>query len=76
MFRFCSTEQLFIYELWVQTFFVLLYAVIFVVGVGGNLAVLTVVLGNKHMRTNTNLYLLNLAIADIVMCLGNLEQGI
>ena len=66
--------QLFIYEGWVQAIFILLYAVIFVVGVGGNLVVLAVVLGNKHMRTTTNLYLLNLAVADIVMCLGELKQ--
>ena len=66
--------QLFIYEGWVQAIFILLYAVIFVVGVGGNLVVLAVVLGNKHMRTTTNLYLLNLAVADIVMCLGKLKQ--
>ena len=76
LFRFCSTGQLFIYEVWVQTLFVLLYAVVFVVGVGGNLVVLAVVLGNPHMRTTTNLYLLNLAIADILMCLGILERKI
>ena len=74
LFRFCSMGQLFIYEGWVQAIFILLYAVIFVVGVGGNLVVLAVVLGNKHMRTTTNLYLLNLAVADIVMCLGKLKQ--
>ena len=37
LFRFCSMGQLFIYEGWVQAIFILLYAVIFVVGVGGNL---------------------------------------
>ena len=68
--------QLFIYEGWVQAIFILLYAVIFVVGVGGNLVVLAVVLGNPHMRTTTNLYLLNLAVADIVMCLGELKQTV
>ena len=68
--------QLFIYDSWVQAIFILLYAVIFVVGVGGNLVVLAVVLGNPHMRTTTNLYLLNLAVADIVMCLGKLKHFI
>ena len=36
-----------------------------VVGVLGNLATCLVILNNEYMRTATNVYLLNLAIADI-----------
>ena len=65
----CSFEdQLYIVEPRVQTVFISLYVIIFVLGVGGNLAVLAVVLGNKHMRTPINLYLVNLAAADLIMC--------
>ena len=44
---------------------------IFLLGVGENTSVLLVVLSNKHMQTTTNLYLVNMAAADILMCLGN-----
>jgi hypothetical protein len=36
-----------------------------VLGVMGNLATCLVILNNEYMRTPTNVYLLNLAIADI-----------
>ena len=65
----CSFEtQLYIFDPRVQAVFIGLYVIIFVVGVGGNLAVLAVVLGNKHMRTPINLYLVNLAAADLIIC--------
>ena len=65
----CSFKiQMYIFEPWVKAVFISLYVIIFVVGVGGNLAVLAVVLGNKHMRTPINLYLVNLAAADLIMC--------
>ena len=63
----CRNEQLYFYEHWVQVIFFCLYAAIFMVGVGGNLVVIGVILGNKHMRTTINLYLLNLATSDIVI---------
>ena len=46
------------------------YSIIFTVGVTGNMIVLVVVLSNKHMRTTTNIYLVNLSASDIFMCLG------
>ena len=65
----CSFKiQMYIFDPWVKAVFISLYVIIFVVGVGGNLAVLAVVLGNKHMRTPINLYLVNLAAADLIMC--------
>ena len=46
------------------------YVIIFLVGLVGNLVVLVVMLSNPHMRTTTNIYLVNLSAADILMCLG------
>ena len=63
----CSNEQLYFHDHWVQVVFFCLYAAIFIFGVGGNLVVIGVILGNKHMRTTINLYLLNLATSDIIM---------
>ena len=70
--RYCDIDkmcrsQLYFHEHWVQVIFFCLYATIFVVGVAGNLAVLCVILRNKHMRTTINLYLLNLSTSDIIM---------
>ena len=39
------------------------------VGVSGNLLVLVAVLANKQMQSITNMYIVNLSIADILMCL-------
>ena len=60
-------DQLYINEPWVQAIFISLYMAIFLVGVAGNLLVIGVILGNKHMWTTINLYLLNLAASDIIM---------
>ena len=49
-----------------------IYAFIFVTGVLGNAVTLAVLLANRHMRTATNAYLANLAIADLVFLLSGL----
>ena len=41
------------------------YSIFLVVGISGNLATCIVIISNEYMRTATNVYLLNLAIADI-----------
>lgn len=49
------------------------YAVIFITGVIGNLSTCLVIKRNRHMHTTTNLYLVNLAVADIfITILGKL----
>jgi len=48
-----------------NVFWFVLYATLFIVAVGGNFLVCCVVLGQKSMRTVTNFFLLNLAISDI-----------
>lgn len=52
--------------------FICLHLVLFTVGVVGNILVCFVVLRSKHMQTVTNLFIVNLAVADaivIVLCL-------
>ena len=65
----CDDEQVLIGNLWVQLGFGLLYLIIFCLGVFGNLLVIIVVCRNKHMKNVTNLFILNLAFSDVVMCL-------
>ena len=45
-----------------------LYVVIFSVGVCGNVLVCFVVCNNKAMQTVTNLFIANLALSDILLC--------
>ena len=65
----CNPEQKLVNELWVQLLFSFLYTIIFFVGVFGNVLVSLVVILNKHMKNVTNLFIVNLAISDVVMCL-------
>lgn len=47
--------------------YVLLYTLVCVVCVGGNTLVCVVVLTNRNMRSVTNLFILNLAISDLLV---------
>ena len=49
--------------------FVVMYCVIFLLGVSGNALVVYVVVRNKTMQTITNIFITNLAVSDILMCL-------
>ena len=42
------------------------YSIIFIVGVLGNVSTISVILKNKYMHTPTNVYLANLAISDLL----------
>lgn len=42
------------------------YSIIFIVGVLGNVSTICVILKNKYMHTPTNVYLANLAISDLL----------
>lgn len=49
------------------------YVVIFITGVIGNLSTCIVIRRNRHMHSTTNLYLVNLAVADLfITILGKL----
>ena len=45
--------------------FLCIYTCFLIVGILGNLATVVVILSNKAMRSPTNIYLTNLALADI-----------
>lgn len=45
------------------------YSLIFVIGITGNLLVVYVVVRKKSMQSVTNLFIMNLALSDILICL-------
>jgi hypothetical protein len=50
----------------------LAYAAVFIVGIVGNASVISVITFTRQMRTVTNLFILNLAVADmsvVIFCL-------
>ena len=54
---------------WVRAGFVVLYVVIDVLSLVGNFMVIWTIARNRHMRTVTNYYILNLAVADFLVAL-------
>ena len=46
-------------------FLTIIYSIFLVIGVLGNLSTCIVILTNEYMRTATNVYLFNLAVADV-----------
>ena len=56
-------------NIWLRVVFVVLYTAIFLVGLSGNSLVVYVVSRNTAMRTITNIFIANLAVSDIIMCL-------
>ncbi|XP_074648826.1 substance-P receptor-like isoform X2 [Tubulanus polymorphus] len=46
---------------------IIVYVVIIIVAFFGNIAVICVVVFNKHMKSTTNIYIANLAVADFLM---------
>lgn len=55
-------------NVFVQLTFFVLYTTIFILGLFGNLLVVFVVLRSKSMQTVTNLFIANLALSDILLC--------
>ena len=53
----------------VYGFLVALYACMIIVGATGNLLVIFVVIRNRAMRTARNVFIVNLAISDLMLCL-------
>ncbi|XP_037552660.1 cholecystokinin receptor-like [Nematolebias whitei] len=52
-----------------DTFRILLYSLIFLLSVFGNLLIIVVLMVNKRMRTVTNSFLLSLAVSDLMMAI-------
>ncbi|KAG8183139.1 hypothetical protein JTE90_029497 [Oedothorax gibbosus] len=54
-----------------QLLWTLLFAVMIMVAILGNVIVMWIIVAHRRMRTVTNLFLLNLAIADFLLASGN-----
>ena len=53
-----------------------MYVIMFLTGVAGNVAVCLVIIKNRSMHTATNYYLFSLAVSDLViLLLGEEEKG-
>lgn len=62
----------FVHPWLIQIGYILLFGALIVLAVGGNFTVIWIVLRHKRMRTVTNYFLLNLAIADASISVFNL----
>lgn len=54
----------------------IIYAVIFITGIVGNLSTCIVIFRNKSMHTATNYYLFSLAISDLLLLISGLPQDV
>ncbi|RWS29452.1 tachykinin-like peptides receptor 86C [Leptotrombidium deliense] len=66
-----TSERPFVLSLWIKLFWILLFSVMLVIAVIGNLTVIWIIMCHKRMRTVTNFFLLNLTIADLMMAVFN-----
>lgn len=57
-------ENIFVMPWWQQVIFITAFIVLFLVATIGNIMVIWIVLAHKRMRTVTNYFLVNLAVAD------------
>lgn len=48
---------------------IVLYSIIFLLSIFGNSLIIVVLVRNRRMRTVTNLFLLSLAVSDLMLCL-------
>lgn len=64
-----NTEDDIMKHLSVQIIFYMLYAAIFLLGLLGNMLVCYIVYTNRAMQTVTNLFITNLALSDILLCI-------
>lgn len=67
-----DSENHFLLPWWQQSIFFLALVAILAVASGGNLIVIWIVLAHKRMRTVTNYFLVNLAIADFLISVLNM----
>ncbi|TMS38753.1 hypothetical protein L596_005405 [Steinernema carpocapsae] len=56
----------------VMIFFAILYFNLFVLGIVGNVLIVILTLRHRHLQTVQNIFILNLAISDVIMCLLSL----
>src|ERR1700722_8498378 len=58
--------------LFIERTILVIYTLIFVIGLIGNMMTIIIFKYNIQMRTPTNFYLLNLAVSDLMMLICNL----
>ncbi|XP_058837122.1 prolactin-releasing peptide receptor [Topomyia yanbarensis] len=63
-----ASSDIVISNKYVQMVFCILYSSIFILGIFGNVLVCYVVFRNKAMQSVTNLFITNLALSDILLC--------
>ncbi|XP_058457597.1 neuropeptide Y receptor type 2 [Malaya genurostris] len=63
-----ASSDVIISNRYVQMVFCILYSSIFILGIFGNVLVCYVVFRNKAMQSVTNLFITNLALSDILLC--------
>ena len=54
---------------WTFGSLIILYALMILFGASGNLLVILVVIRNRAMRTARNVFIVNLAVSDLMLCL-------
>lgn len=62
-----SYVDLYLHQPWVAAVFITSYLLIFLLCMVGNGGVCFIILWSKHMRTVTNLFILNLAVSDLLV---------
>jgi neuropeptide Y receptor len=55
---------------------IFIFSIVIIFGVFGNALVIWTVLFNKQMRTSNNLFVLNLAISDLTLCLFSIPFNV
>lgn len=67
-----QTEFSYLQKLHWQVIIIFVYVVIIVIGFLGNITIAVVIISNKQLHSVTNIFIANLAISDIGMCIFNL----
>lgn len=62
-----SYVDFYLHQPWVAAVFITSYLLIFLLCMVGNRGVCFIILWSKHMRTVTNLFILNLAVSDLLV---------
>ncbi|XP_055793115.1 neuromedin-K receptor-like isoform X2 [Salvelinus fontinalis] len=69
--NFTNITNQFVQPVWLLSLWTVAYSLVLLVSVSGNVIVIWIILAHKQMRTVTNYFLLNLALADTSMAAFN-----
>jgi len=65
-------EDIFSNPSFIEQLILIIYSLIFIIGLVGNIMTIIIIKYNTHLRTPTNFYLFNLAVSDLMMLMCNL----